>query len=225
MISFLIFACGREPVVRPFPSGARAPSKDIIVRERSSNKLPASSSSLRSFSSRSSHRRCVQFLNGLREARSEGMGIVHRRNRSAPGGSDRRGTWGRRWRPALVDLRPARVPQLRQGSSCATPERDRWRRPMDRGADAKRTTASPGCGRRPQRRRGLGVAIPWPFCSQDGWPVVRQFTGAEIRDVVRIRRAVEAGEMTRPVCDGVVRAGRVAADPKPTDHLAVDAER
>jgi hypothetical protein len=41
----------------------------------------------------------------------------------------------------------------------------------------------------------------------------------------RIRRDVQAGEVAHPVCYGVVRAGRVPANPKSADHLAVHVER
>ena len=52
MISFLFFACGGEPSYVRSRQEHRASSKDIMARERSSNKLPARSSSLGSFSSR-----------------------------------------------------------------------------------------------------------------------------------------------------------------------------
>jgi hypothetical protein len=57
--------------------------------------------------------------------------------------------------------------------------------------------------------------------------VVRQFAGVKIHDVVLSRggRAVKAGEVAHSVCDGVVRAGCVAADPEPADHLPVAIER
>jgi hypothetical protein len=55
--------------------------------------------------------------------------------------------------------------------------------------------------------------------------VVRQFGRAEVHDVVRTRLAVQAGEMAHPVGDRVVRAGRVAANPEPVDHLPVRVER
>jgi hypothetical protein len=52
--------------------------------------------------------------------------------------------------------------------------------------------------------------------------VVRQLAGVKIDDVVLSSngRAVQAGEVPHFVCNGVVRAGRVAADPEPADHLS-----
>ena len=55
--------------------------------------------------------------------------------------------------------------------------------------------------------------------------VVRQFAGAKIHNVVVTRSDVQAGGGAHPVCDGVIRARRVAADPKAADHLTVHIER
>ena len=54
--------------------------------------------------------------------------------------------------------------------------------------------------------------------------VVRQLARVEIGDIVRTRRAVQSGEPTHPEGDGVIRARRIAADPKSANHLAARVE-
>ena len=53
--------------------------------------------------------------------------------------------------------------------------------------------------------------------------VVRQFAGAKIHDVVLSDSGggIQAGEVAHSVGDRVVRAGCVAADAEPADHLPV----